>query len=169
MSMSFASDLPAVVREVEQHVAAGGWDQPTRLFAIVPTDTLLESDPSLSLSGELALTSIEQELENVALSLDELLGHIAWPDDVVGAIVVVERIVLPPDAQEELPEDSDATLMAAVADHPDRRDVRMVSAVLRSGSIMNALRYRLHDEPDSVAIAPDLVPQLNEALAATFA
>lgn len=167
--MDFASDLPAVVREVEHHVAGGGWDQPTRLFAIVPTQAVLEADPTLSLSGELALTSIEQELEDVNQSLDELLGHIAWPDDVVGAIVVVERIVLPPDAQDELPEDSDARLMAAVADHPDRRDVRMVSAVLRSGHNMNALRYRLHDEPDSVAIAADLVPQLNEALAATFA
>lgn len=169
MNMSFTSDLPAVVREVEQHVAAGGWDQPTRLFAIVPTAALLESDPTLTLSGELALTSIEQELEDVSVTLDELLGHIAWPDDVVGAIVVVERIVLPPEAQDELPDENDAHLIAAVADHPDRRDVRMVSAVLRTGSNMNALRYRLHDEPDSVAIAPDLVPQLNDALAATFA
>lgn len=169
MNMSFTGDLPAVVREVEQHVAAGGWDQPTRLFAIVPTAALLESDPTLTLSGELALTSIEQELEDVSVTLDELLGHIAWPDDVVGAIVVVERIVLPPEAQDELPDENDAHLIAAVADHPDRRDVRMVSAVLRTGSNMNALRYRLHDEPDSVAIAPDLVPQLNDALAATFA
>ncbi len=167
--MDFASDLSAVVREVEHHVAAAGWDQPTRLFAIVPTAAVLAADPTLSLSSDLALTSIEQELEEVNTSLDDLLGHIAWPDDVVGAIVVVERIVLPPDASEQLPDDDDEHLMATVAQHPDRRDVRMVSAVLRSGHNMNALRYRLHDEPDSVAIAADLVPQLNDALLATFA
>lgn len=170
--MDFAGNLEALVREVEDHVASGGWDQPTRLFALVPTDTLIAANPELvselGLSGELPLTSVEQELEDT-LELEELLGTIAWPEDVQGAIVVLERIVLPPSAESGLPDNSDSELIQAAADHPDRRDVRIVSAVLRTGQNLNALRYRTHDTADQVAVAPNLVERLNESLAATFA
>ena len=166
--MDFAQELGAVVREVEQHVAAGGWDQPVRLFALVPTLDVLAADPTISLSGELALTSVEQELEDLVASVEDLLGTIAWPNEVVGAIVVLERIILPPEAQEDLPEDSDESFVQVAADHPMRRDVRMVSAALRSGQNMNALRFRIHDNDDEVAIAPDLIPTLNDAVLATF-
>lgn len=166
--MDFAQELGAVVREVEQHVAAGGWDQPVRLFALVPTADVLAADPTLSLSGDLALTSVEQEFDTIVTSVEDLLGTIAWPDDVAGAIVVLERIILPPEAQADLPDDSDETFVRMAADHPMRRDVRMVSATLRTGENMNALRFRIHDNDDDVAIAPDLIPTLNDAVLATF-
>lgn len=170
--MDFSGNLEALVREVEDHVASGGWDQPTRLFALVPTETLIAANPELvadlGLSGDLPLTSVEQELED-ALELEELLGTIAWPEDVQGAIVVLERIVLPPSAESELPDNSDTEFIQAASDHPDRRDVRIVSAVLRTGQNLNALRYRTHDTADQVAVAPNLVERLNESLAATFA
>ena len=166
--MDFAQELGAVVREVEQHVAAGGWDQPVRLFALVPTADVLAADPTLSLSGDLALTSVEQEFDTIVTSVEDLLGTIAWPDDVAGAIVVLERIILPPEAQADLPADSDETFVRMAADHPMRRDVRMVSATLRTGENMNALRFRIHDHDDDVAIAPDLIPTLNDAVLATF-
>jgi hypothetical protein len=114
------------------------------------------------------LTSVEQELED-SLELDELLATIAWPDDVVGALVVLERIVLPPSAESDLPAESDAALVQAASDHPERRDVRIVSAVLRTGENLNALRYRTHDSADAVAVAPNLVTRLNDAVASTFA
>lgn len=166
--MDFAQELSAVVREVEQHVAAAGWDQPIRLFALVPTADVLAADPSISLSGDLALTSVEQELDNVVTSVEDLLATIAWPDDVVGAIVVLERIILPPEAQVDLPDDSDESFVRIAADHPMRRDVRMVSAALRTGENMNALRFRIHDSDDDVAVAPDLVPGLNDAVLSTL-
>lgn len=166
--MDFAPELGAVVREVEQHVAAGGWDQPVRLFALVPTAEVLAADPTLSLSDDLSLTSVEQELEQIVTSVEDLLATISWPDEVVGAIVVLERIILPPEAQVDLPEESDEAFVRVAADHPMRRDVRMVSAVLRTGENMNALRFRIHDNDQDVAIAAELVPTLNEAILATF-
>lgn len=169
--MELASNLEPLLREVEDHVANAGWDQPVRLFALVPTESLLAANPELAnelgISAEMPLTSVEQEIED-ALELDELLATIAWPDDVAGAIVALERIVLPPSAESELPSSGDAELIQAATDHPDRRDVRIVSAVLRTGENLNALRYRTHDTSDAVAVAPNLVARLNDALAATF-
>ena len=169
--MDFVSNLEALVREVEDHVAAAGWDQPVRLFALVPTVILLAANPDLAselgISPEMPLTSVEQELED-SLELDELLATIAWPDDVVGALVVLERIVLPPSAESDLPAESDAALVQAASDHPERRDVRIVSAVLRTGENLNALRYRTHDSADAVAVAAGLVTRLNDAVSKTF-
>ena len=86
----------------------------------------------------------------------------------LGAILAIERIVLPPDAQSQLPGEEDPDWLAEVSNHPDRRDVRIISAVMRNGENLNALRYRDYDEPSSVAIAPNLVVNLNESLLATF-
>ena len=169
--METSENLESILREVEQHVSAAGWDQPTRLFALVSTKELMESDPALAeelgLSQNQALTSIEQEVSGEQ-DLEELLGTIAWPEEVLGAVLAIERIILPPDAESSLPTDDESELVEVAASHPDRRDVRMVSAVLRDGTNLNALRYRDHDEPDSVAIAPNLVERLNESLLATF-
>ncbi len=164
-------NLELILREVEEHVSSAGWDQPTRLFALVSTADLIASDPqlaeTLNLTENLALTSIEQEVP-IGQALEDLLATIAWPEEVQGAILAIERIILPPSAEAELPQQGDAELVDAAIDHPDRRDVRMVSAVLRSGENLNSLRYRTHDEQDSVAVAPNLITRLNESLLATF-
>ena len=172
VDMDFANNLEALVREVEEHVGNAGWDQPARLFALIPTAALIAANPQtaqeLGITGDLPLTSVEQELDSHT-NLEELLGTIAWPQDVQGAILVLERIVLPPAAESDLPTDTESELIDAAASHPERRDVRIVSAVLRSGQNLNALRHRTHDETTAVAVAPDLVSRLNEALLATFA
>lgn len=169
--MENAENLAAVVQEVESHISAAGWDQPIRLFAVVSTAEVIASEPELAaelnLSDSLQLTSIEQEL-SATQNLEELLATIAWPENVLGAILAIERIVLPPDAQSQLPGEEDPDWLAEVSNHPDRRDVRIISAVMRNGENLNALRYRDHDEPSSVAIAPNLVVNLNESLLATF-
>lgn len=170
--MDLALNLEPLIREVEDHVASAGWDQSVRLFALVPTANLLDANPELAtelgISAEMPLTSVEQEIEDT-LELDELLATIAWPDDVAGAIVVLERIVLPPSAESDLPDTNDSALVQVASNHPERRDVRIVSAVLRSGQNLNALRYRTHDSADAVAVAPNLVTRLNDALVLTFA
>ena len=169
--MQFIENLEPILREVEQHISAAGWDQPARLFALVSTAELILADPTLAaelnLTPELALTSVEQEIEP-GQSLEDLLATIAWPADVHGAILAIERIVLPPSAEAQLPNDGDQELIDAAIEHPDRRDVRIVSAVLRTGENLNALRYRSHDESTEVAVSPDLVGRLNESLLATF-
>ena len=163
--------LREVVREIEEHVAGQGWDQPARLFALVPTVQLLAHEPSLApvlgVPPDEAITPVEQEELPPAASVEELLAGLSWPDSVAGVALAVERAVLPPSAEHGLPADPEAAL-AVLADHPDREDVRLVVAVLRDGTRECALRARSHDVPDAVLTGPDLVPGLAQALAATL-
>jgi hypothetical protein len=165
------SPLAAVLREVEEFVADGGWDQPARLFALVPTGELLAREPRLVgvVAGEDAdgLTPVEQEELPEYATLEELLAGIAWPPGVAGAALAVERLMLPADAEPDLPSDEEAAL-DAVASHPGRQEVRLAVAVLRDGSREAALRFRAHDNDDEVLHGPDLVPGLADALAATL-
>lgn len=159
--------LRDVLTEIESHVGAAGWDQPARLFALAPTAELARLEPSLGLSAadESALTPIEQESLPGDVPLHESLAHLSWPEEVQGCAVVVERVFLPPSAESDLPTD-ETQLTAAAQAHPDRRDVRIVVAVLRDGSRDCALRFR--ETPDRISVGEDLVPGLADALFATL-
>ncbi len=165
--------LAVAALDTERHVAAGGWDQPPRLFALVRTAALLQKEPQLRLGmsgSDLApgaLTAIEQEGLHTSTNLESVLGRVAWPQDVDGCAFAVERMVVPPDAERGLPEDPDAAV-TTLANHPDRKDVRLVVAVLRGGASICLLRQREHDSDDAVATGPDLAPGLVAALRATF-
>jgi hypothetical protein len=174
-----------VVREIEAHVASAGWDAAPRLFALVRTADALGRDPELAtqLPVEVVeaarqdpqhLTAVEQEDLPEADGVDALLARIAWPDTVDGAALVVERVVLPPQAEDEVMAqaraeglDQDATI-GRLAARPEREDVRVAAAVLRRGPAMCALRQRNHDRDELVAVSPDLVPSLVTALRATL-
>ncbi len=166
--------LTLAALDTERHVSRDGWDQPVRLFALVPTSLLLEQEPGLAdalathdaAAG--ALSAVEQEDLPDAPGLEELLGGIAWPEQVSGCALAVERIVVPPEAERDLPDDADGAL-AAVAGHPDRRDVRLVVAVTRDGASRCLLRQREHDSDDRVALGDDIAPGLVEALLSTLA
>jgi len=180
------SPLVTSALETERHVAAAGWDQPPRLFALVRTAGLLEREPQLraelghspespsspdgqdaAADEEDALTAIEQEgLPNTS-SLESLLAQLAWPDEVDGVALAVERIVVPPEAENDLPEDPEQAA-EALATHPDRKDVRLLVAVLRDGESACLLRQRDHDTDDRVASGPDIAPGLVQALSATL-
>jgi hypothetical protein len=163
-------DLLAAVLEIEGHVDASGWDQPTLLFALVPTEQLRHREPALAArlgvadSGP-AVTTFEQPLPPADQDLGDFLAGIAWPSEITGAAVVVERIVLPPDAEEDLAARPDAATQAR--EHPEARDMRIVVGVSRSGARMCALRLCGADD-ESVLTGPDLVPSLADALLATF-
>lgn len=170
--------LAGAVHEIERHVAKGGWDGPVRVFALVATAAALRADTGLAgqlppavvaaaAQDEHHLTSVEQEDLPRATSLEELLGVLSWPETVDGAAVVVERVVLPPAAEEGMPADDDAALRYLM-EHPDRQDVRIAVGVLRSGQSWGAVRSRADDADDSVGGAPDLVPGLTEAIRATL-
>lgn len=168
--------LEPVVGEVERHVAAGGWDQPTRLYALVETADLVSREPTLARDLGLvaaapgALTPIEQE-DVPQGPLDDVLAGIAWPPEVLGCAVVTEAVVLPPAAEQAAPPGLDAADLDTWASaHPERREVRFAVAVLRDGSHAARLRVRGDPSPlaDEVAADPDVAPNLVEALLATL-
>ena len=167
-----------VVVELEQHVAAAGWDAPIRIFALIRTAAALERDADLSrqLPADVVaaaqadpdhLTAVEQEGLPEAETLHDLLGQLAWPESVDGAAIVVERSVIPPAVEAQMPKDEEEAL-AWLQAHPERRDVRLAAATLRSGQHACALRARDHDADDQVAVGPDLAPGLVAAMAATL-
>ena len=162
--------LVEVVREVEKFVAELGWDQNPRLFALARTAELVQLEPALAeaLGAQAqdpdSLTPIEQDTLDASKPLDEVLATTMWPPDVVGAALVLERLMLPPQAETTLPTD-DGSLAQLIADHPDRQDVRLAVVVLRDGQRECAIRLRTHDDDASVLLGPNLVPRLADALA----
>ncbi|MEO8108256.1 MAG: PPA1309 family protein, partial [Actinomycetes bacterium] len=93
--------LERTTRDLDIHVAMGGWNQPTRLFAIAQTHQLLEREPGLAaqLSGtadESPWTTIEQDDLPTHSDLDDLLGGLGWPESVDGVAVSAERIMVSP-------------------------------------------------------------------------
>lgn len=172
------SPLDRAVRELERHVARGGWDGPMRVFALIRTAEAIGADPSLreQLPPDLVagadddpatITSVEQEDLPEGDSIEEVLGQIGWPPAVHGAAVVVERFVVPPEAERNLPQDPAQALEALLA-HPERQDVRLAVGVLRDGTSSCAVRSRANDEDFAVGTGPDLAPGLVAALLETL-
>jgi hypothetical protein len=168
---SAGDGLREAVVEAERHVAGFGWDQPPRLFALVRTQELIAREPGLA--GRLGspaahhLTAVEQDGLAPTSSIESMLGTLAWPPEVDGAALALERVVVPPEAERDLPADPELA-MEQLAAHADRQDVRLVVGVLRDGTAMCALRQRRHDDDAAVAVGPDLVPGLVHALLATL-
>ncbi len=166
--------LRTAVREIEGYAAEAGWDQPARLFALVPTADLLAREPGLaealgvdSDASADALTPVEQEPLSADRPLEDVLAEIMWPAEVYGCAAVVERLVLPPSADPAVPEDPEAAQTFA-EEHPDREEVRIVAAAVRGGSTYCALRLRSRDDALDVLESPDLVPALLELLSGTL-
>ena len=165
------SPLVTAALETERLVSSRGWDQPPRLFALVRTAGLVEQEPhlraQLATDDPDALTAIEQEGLPHTSSLESLLGRLAWPADVDGVALAVERLVVPPEAEQDLP-GSPEEAAEALAAHPDRKDVRLLVAVLRDGESTCLLRQRELDSDDRVAMGRDIAPGLVHALGATL-
>jgi hypothetical protein len=160
--------LAAAVLEIERHAAQSGWDQPARLFALVDTSRLVDREPQLAGSvGDAELTPVEQDGLAPGRPLEDQLATISWPETVDGCAAMVERFVLPPDVEAELPDEPDA-VASYVASHPDRQEVRIVAGALRSGASFCALRLRAHDDDESVLGGEDLVPALLELVRGTL-
>lgn len=145
--------LESAAAEIEAHVGATGWDQRPALFALVRSARFAADEPETAARLGIAdaagdgLVPIEQD----ALPeepLDEALAGIEWPDAVDGCALVQEII------------------FASSLDDPDRREARLVVAVLRDGSSASLLRLR--DQPDDLLTGSDLAPNLVQALLATL-
>jgi len=166
--------LAAAVLEIETHVSDAGWDQPARLYALVDTARLAAQEPTLAESMGLSepsaqgsFTPIEQDQLRPDQPLESVLEQIVWPSEVTGCAAVVERLVLPPGADDHLPDDPVAAEEFA-RDHPDRQEVRIVAGATRAGSTYCALRLRAHDDIQSVVAGVDLVPLLLQLLVSTL-
>jgi hypothetical protein len=165
--------LQAVVGEVEGHVAEAGWDQPPQLFALVETEQLLRAEPQLAQTMGLvggvpgALTPVAQD-PLADGPLDEQLAGVVFGEEVLGVVLAHEVVVLPPSAEEQLADvDDPAAAAQMAAEHPDRRDVRMVVGVVRDGGQACVLRLRGQGEADDERVTgPDLAPALAQALLA---
>jgi len=141
------------VLEIEAHVAESGWDQPVRLYALVPTSDLVVAEPALAAHLGLdaataagSFTPIEQDDVSIDRPLEDILHGICWPPQVVGCAAAVERLAQP-----------------AVV------EVRIVAAATRDGRAHCAVRMRAHDADDSVLTGADLVPGLLTLLWQTLA
>ncbi|WP_415103239.1 PPA1309 family protein [Micropruina sp.] len=162
--------LIAALMEIERHVAGVGWDQPARLFALVPTTELIAAEPHLAehLTGGLdpqpgQLSAIEQDGFAGGSDLGEALARIAWPATVSGVALSLERFFLPGTADADLP---DAAASDQVRTHPGREEIRVVVGALRGGDSHGVARIRSH--PDDLLSGTDLVPGLATALARTL-
>jgi hypothetical protein len=166
--------LAAAVLEIENHIAEAGWDQPARLYALVETARIVAQEPDLAAqmgldaaSEEGSFTPVEQEPLPHEQALEVTLESIVWPDDVAGCAAVVERLVLPPEVDPEIPEDpADAERFAR--EHPLRQEVRIVAGATRAGATYCALRLRAHDDDQSVVDGTELVPGLLDLLRTTL-
>jgi hypothetical protein len=175
MSASPAKHLSALAREVEDFVSTAGWDQPPQLFALVATAELVERQPDLAgqVDSSAPLTPIAQDaLPNEDLA--DALAGIMWPDTVHGCALAQEIVVLPPEAEATLPTgDSTAesdTMRRIAAEHPRRREARLVAAVLRDGTTACVLRLRGTEDQqdDEIVEHPELAPNLTNALLTTL-
>lgn len=158
--------LTAVVLDVERHAATSGWDQPARIFGLVSTAELIDAEPGLADDLGLDATSAElTPLDQGELpwhgSLEESLARLAWPDTVLGAVLVTERVVAG--------EDGSPKRLATAAGGVDGDELRLVVGVLRDGQRMCAVRFRAQDEETSVLTGPDIAPGLTDQLGLTFA
>lgn len=172
--------LPSAAREVEEFLSDAGWDQPPQLFALVPTAALVAAEPDLAdrLPSAEGLTPIAQDPLDSADLADTLAG-ICWPDTVTGCAFAQEIVVLPPEAEQELgaasaaagaaEEELDRVAVRVAQRHPDRREARLVVAVLREGTSCCVLRLRGdNDHPDELVEHPDLAPNMVQALLRTL-
>ncbi|CUR58177.1 conserved hypothetical protein [metagenome] len=166
--------LAAAVLEIESHIATGGWDQPARLYALVDTARLVAHEPDLAAamgldesSAQGSLTPVEQDELPPEKELEGVLATIGWPPEVAGCAAVVERLVLPPEVDDQLPDDPGEAAEFA-RQHPLRQEVRIVAGATRAGATYCALRMRSHDDDQSVVGGADLVPELLELLSTTL-
>lgn len=163
--------LVAGLMEIERHVSNLGWDQPARLFALVPTAELIAAEPQLAehLAGSVEpaadhLSAIEQEGFAAGADLGAALARISWPATVSGVALSLERFFLPGAGDADLPVGPASEDL--VRKDPAREEIRVVVGALRTGESYGVARIRSH--PDELLSGSDLVPGLAAALARTL-
>lgn len=138
MQQNFSSQqaLNKAMTEAVEFVHAEGWDAPPSLFALVPTQLLVDELTQLADDATHSpLTLVVQELpEHIRPGSDELadyVSRVAWPEQVEGVVL----------AQEIVFRDTSAGPAA------EPRPARLFSGVLRGEDIeQTLLQMRLTEE-----------------------
>lgn len=185
-----ADDLGRALHDVLDHVEQGGWGQPAQVFALVPTRLIAAQNPELvDDEDDSALSPVAQEPLEVAggeepyAQLEEFLATATWHPPVEGVALVLEIVVLPPDAEGDLdsafepllgdPAASESAAREAARAHPSARTARLAVGALRNGRRLALMRLRPgpDDDPDApmeLLTHPELASTLQAALAATL-
>lgn len=191
--------LGSALRDIVEFVDAAGWGRPPTLFALVPTAVLAASRPELvDDDDDSELSPVVQDTVEVTgtgpetgAAIERLLATTAWPPMVVGAALVQEILVLPPEAESDLdtafdtllgtpddPEAADAAARETARSHPGRRAARLVVGALRGGQSLSLMQLRPApgEEPATdpsgrveLLTHADLAPELRAAVAQTLA
>ncbi len=173
---SLQEQLRTVVTESERGAARLGWDRPPAIYALVHTEQLLQApDLPEDIADQLreSWDGTATHLSAIAQdplpedNLEEMLPELAWPEAVAGAAVAVERAIIPPEVEDQVPEDPQEAA-EFVADHPDHTDVRLTVGVLRGGESWCAIRTQPFDSDDRVGSGENLVPGLVDLLQLGF-
>ncbi len=187
---AYGEALARCAREVADFVDGEGWGQRPQLFALVPTAVLAAAEPGLleDLADGSALTPIQQhtlpeDISGGSPALDEFLATTSWPEGVVGCALVQEIVVLPPAAESDLDDalipllaDRDAADDAArlaARSHPERKNGRLIAAVLQDGPSLTLLQMQPDEDADPFApiellLYDNLAPAVVDALYTTF-
>ncbi|MGV9857335.1 PPA1309 family protein [Gordonia sp. NPDC003425] len=185
-----SDDLGRALRDILDYADPLGWNRPPELFALVPTAFLTAEHPELvDPDDESALSPIAQEPLDVAggdepyAQLEEVLATTSWPPVVAGAALVLEIVVLPPDAESDLdsafepllgdPAAAESAARTAARAHPESRVARVAVGALRAGPRMALMRLQPDSTEDDAApmkvlTHPQLAATLQEAVAATL-
>lgn len=166
------SPLTRCALETEIHVASDGWGQQPRLFSLANNGALLQRQPALrGMLGDLdpaEFSAIEQDVKVTNDTLEKVLATTAWPRDVDGVALVVERVIIPTDNSSRA-FGRPNLVTKRLEEQADREDVRLVVAALRNEEIITLVRRKNEDSDDKVAIGTNIAPGLVDALKATLA
>lgn len=114
-----STNLESVIRDIDRHVSRDGWQQPPRLFALVPDDN--------------GYKVVEQAWDCSGEDLVADLAAISWGPEVAGAAISVQRIVEPDhDARVTSGALRDQTVATALRyrTHDDEGDVAVGSGIM---------------------------------------
>jgi hypothetical protein len=159
--------LVSALVEVESFAARRGWGQPPQLYALASRSSLLAADQELESALRDAPPGSLIPVEQTPLPPGdpmEFLGRIHWPDEVFGCVLVTEAVLLPPDAEPDIP--GDPTVIERWANtQPGRRQARLVAGACRDGQYAQGYRFRDEDE---ILVGGELADDLVVALLGTF-
>lgn len=165
------SPLTRSAIETEAHVATDGWGQKPRLFSLARNGDLLKRQPALaSMLGAVdpnEYSAVEQDVRLTDKTLEMTLATTAWPKDVDGVALAVERVIMAPSGAPKSAFGKPDTADGITAPG-EREDVRLVVAALRNGEIITIVRRKAEDDDTKVAIGTNIAPHLVEALKATL-
>lgn len=135
--------LNKAMMEAVEFVHAEGWDASPTLFALVPTDLLIDELADLDADTDAPLTLVVQdEIPGHILPGSDELGdyitRLAWPEDVAGVVLAQEIMFA---------DTADDTSSAGTFSAHEARPARLFSGVLREEGVeLTLLQIRPTEE-----------------------